>query len=402
MKQPIDKKTIWSFHSQVQGVANAVAEMLSDAVGEQDEALLAMFQTELRTVREWIVGNQKSPKVIFGKLESVRQQITEIEHRGIQNALTILQGQAGNLAHIAGHHAAQVIASALENERNIRRKSLKSELTDREIKNMLDYKPFVDGKTIQQWFGDLEYKVSSRIFQSVQKGMMEGMTLNSIMQAIRGTDGFKPGVLKTNRQSAEILARTVINAVANQSRLEMYRANADVVDGVQWLATLDHRTCLVCGVYDGKIWSPDKLYEVDVPPAHPNCRCVLMPYMDIGDEGTRPAEAENFDLRAKEIHDANPNAKKKYSELSYEYRRKLRYDAMREYQEKTGKAPYKQVSGNMTFADYLKGQSESFQREWLGKTRFELYRLGKLTLDQTVHPDRGFRRTIEELRRVVR
>ena len=173
----MNKTAIWSFHSQVQGVANAVAEMLSDAIGEQDEALLAMLQTELRTVREWILGNKQSPKVVFEKLESIRQQIESVEHRGIQNALTILQGQASNLASIAGQHAASEIQSALTNERNIRRKSFKTGLTDREIKNMLDYKPFVDGKTIQQWFGDLEYTISSRIFQCVQKGIVEGMTL---------------------------------------------------------------------------------------------------------------------------------------------------------------------------------------------------------------------------------
>jgi hypothetical protein len=181
----------------------------------------------------------------------------------------------------------------------------------------------------------------------------------------------------------------------------MFRANADVLDGVQWLATLDHRTCIICGAYDGRIWTKEKMYEVKVPPAHPNCRCVLVPYIDIGGEGTRPAEVENFDLLAKKKYDANPNAKKKYSELSYEYRRKLRYAAMEEFQQRTGKPPYKQTKGEMTFADHLKAQPESFQREWLGMTRFELYQSGKLPLDQMVHPDRGFKRTIEELRKIV-
>ena len=140
-----------------------------------------------------------------------------------------------------------------------------------------------------------------------------------------------------------------------------------------------------------------------LPPAHPNCRCVLIPYIDIGDgidaDGSaRPAEAENFDLLAKKKYEANPHAKKKYNELSYEYRRKLRYAAMEEFRQQTGNAPYRHVKGNMTFADYLKSQPESFQREWLGKARFELYQSGKLTLDQMVHPNSGFKRTIEELK----
>jgi hypothetical protein len=180
-----------------------------------------------------------------------------------------------------------------------------------------------------------------------------------------------------------------------------------VIDGVQWLATLDHRTCLICGAYDGKIWTKDRLYEVKVPPAHPNCRCVLIPYIDIGegidaDGGTRPAEAKNFDLLAKKKYEANPHAKKKYNELSHEYRRKLRYAAIEDFQRQTGNPPYKQTKGGITFADYLKSQPESFQREWLGKTRFELFQSGKLSLDQMVRPDKGFKRTIAELRKIVR
>jgi len=72
------------------------------------------------------------------------------------------------------------------------------------------------------------------------------------------------------------------------------------------------------------------------------------------------------------------------------------------FQNKTGKSPYRQVKGDTTFADYLKSQSVSFQREWLGATRFALYQSGKLTLDQLVRPDSGFKRTIDELRKLLR
>jgi hypothetical protein len=110
---------------------------------------------------------------------------------------------------------------------------------------------------------------------------------------------------------------------------------------------------------------------------------------------------ENFDLLAKEKYDANPHAKKKYNKLSHEYRRKLRSAAMEDCRQKTGNSPYRQVKGDTTFADYLKAQPESFQREWFGAKRFELFQSGKLTLDQMVHPDSGFKRTIEELKTTV-
>ena len=75
---------------------------------------------------------------------------------------------------------------------------------------------------------------------------------------------------------------------------------------------------------------------------------------------------------------------------------------MWKYQAKTGKAPYKQVKGDMTFEDYLKGQPDKFQREWLGETLYQFYKSGKLTIDQMVSPDRGFKRTIEELKKIIR
>ena len=50
-----------------------------------------------------------------------------------------------------------------------------------------------------------------------------------------------------------------------------------------------------------------KLYAVKVPPALPNCRCVLIQYIDIdgidADVGTRPTDVENFDLLARKKYD---------------------------------------------------------------------------------------------------
>ena len=397
-KVPFRDSRYYSY-TVAEGVANSVAEMLAETIGEQDPALLAMLHRELRTVREWIIGNRTHPKKIFDKLQEIHRQIAEFQHRGVGNAAEKLHEQAAEFVDVIAQHEARLLDKLL-NEREIRRRTLKTLLTDTEIKNMLNYKPFVDGRTIGQWFSKLEFDNASAIFNAVQKGVVNGMTLNSIMQVIQGRQtpqGWEPGILDRNRRSAETLARTVINATANQSRLEMYQANADVIDGVQWRSTLDHRTCMICGAYDGKIWTPDKMSEVKVPPAHPSCRCVLLPYIDVDLGGTRPAEAENFDLMAKEKYEAKYEGKK-YDDLSYEYRRRLRYKAIEEYTQ-SGKEPYKQVSGGTTFADYLKGQSDEFQREWLGRTRFELYKAGKLPMEYMVKPDSGYRYSLEQLQR---
>ena len=173
----------------------------------------------------------------------------------------------------------------------------------------------------------------------------------------------KPSPTKTKRagkksmQSKTRVTKATVQKLQHtfqDARMEMYQANADVLDGVQWLAALDHRTCLFCGALDGKIWHPNQLRQIKKPPLHKACRCRLVPYIDIGDGAGRSGAVENFDQIAKEKYETNPNIKKKYDDLSYEYRRKLRYDAIKEYGD-SGKAPYVQMKNNATIEDIYFG-----------------------------------------------
>lgn len=55
----------------------------------------------------------------------------------------------------------------------------------------------------------------------------------------------------------------------------------DGVGKYQILATLDSRTCGICGDLDGKVYEVDKAVAgVNMPPFHPLCRCTDMPYYD--------------------------------------------------------------------------------------------------------------------------
>ena len=56
-----------------------------------------------------------------------------------------------------------------------------------------------------------------------------------------------------------------------------------------------------------------------------------------------------------------------------------------------------QVSGRTTFASWFDRQPASFQREWLGASRYDLYRQGDYTLDRFIDPT-GRKLTLAELR----
>lgn len=69
---------------------------------------------------------------------------------------------------------------------------------------------------------------------------------------------------------AATIARSEIQRVANQTAMDLYQRNADVLAGMQWIGTLDERTCPICGQLDGTF------YEINSPPpfpppAHPGC-----------------------------------------------------------------------------------------------------------------------------------
>ncbi|MDR3234947.1 MAG: hypothetical protein LBT46_15015, partial [Planctomycetaceae bacterium] len=149
--------------------------------------------------------------------------------------LAIIKQSETLLSATAEHSAEEIDLSfqkLRDNERDVRRKLMKPELTKKQINNIVSYQPF-DGQSIGQWFESYVRSDIDRIFQSVQRGVIEGTTLAGIMQTIRGTET-QAGILQASRNSARMLGRTIINGVANQGRLEMYRQNADVLDGVKW------------------------------------------------------------------------------------------------------------------------------------------------------------------------
>ena len=95
------------------------------------------------------------------------------------------------------------------------------------------------------------------------------------------------------------ISRTEMHRAYRSASLDVYRANSDVVAGWEWIAQLDDRTCPACAAMNGQIQS---LY-VD-PTMHINCRCALVPktksWKELGFDGIEEPER----LTAKEMFDA--------------------------------------------------------------------------------------------------
>lgn len=234
----------------------------------------------------------------------------------------------------------------------------------------------------------------------VREGVRSGWTIQEMTRRIVGTkaNNYTDGLLETSRSHATTMAITLCSGVANNTKDQFYQANDDVVIGVEWLDTLDSRTCSRCGGLSRKRWKTKEPHPV--PPAHHNCRCVLIPVTeltDLGDDAFRPAANADFDAEAKELYETKYPGKK-YEDLAPSTRKKYFYEAQKAYTARTGNPPYRQVPGGMTFSEYFEQMPEKEKERYLGPGRYEVWKNGNLPLTKFFppYPERTY--TVKELK----
>lgn len=204
------------------------------------------------------------------------------------------------------------------------------------------------GATQSAWWQRQSGDAAWRFSTALRQGLVAVETNAQIIRRIRGE-------LDVTRSNAAALVQTSVQTVANEARLAVFK-DAPGVKALQWVATLDSLTCPVCAPRDGMRWTVDgKVQEGTTfpfrnPPLHYNCRCVLVPRTRFSDMG-------------------NP-------------------------QRASTDGP---VSAKITFDDFLKRKGAAFQDEVLGPGRAELYRSGKITLQDLVTRS-GRTLTLDELR----
>jgi len=193
----------------------------------------------------------------------------------------------------------------------------------------------VQGAAQGAWWARQDADLTFRYAQAVRQGIVAAETNQQIVQRVQQ-------VMEISRKNAATLVQTSVATVANDARMAVYDANEDIIKRYRALATLDTNTCLICAPLDGKEWDKNKepighSFPFPVYPKHPNCRCLLLGRVTTGEPGGGRATAG-------------------------------------------GPVPAK-----TTFGDWLERQSPAKVDEILGKERADLYKAGKLTLDDLVN-----------------
>lgn len=209
------------------------------------------------------------------------------------------------------------------------------------------------GQLVTEMLDEIPERTRKQVYSRIRQGIAQGETNGQIVRGLRGTKAlrYRDGIFQTTRIAAERVVRTGVNHVSNTAYAETWEATG--VEEVVDVATLDGRTSKYCASVDGRRHKVGTAHPR--PPYHPNCRTVQIPSLAADIMGERPYV----------------RAFKPVSEIPKDRR---------------SKDMIGQVSTKTRYPDWFSRQPASFQREWLGDTRYKLYKKGDYTIDRFVDP----------------
>lgn len=140
----------------------------------------------------------------------------------------------------------------------------------------------IEGAPSAEWWGRQATGFREDFLDQMRQGLLRGESITDLRDRIVPKKDLRlkvnapeASVIRKARRGAEAMVRTSAISVAGQAHLDAYKANADILAGVTWMATLDARSCPRCGALDGQEWTLDEAHPV--PALHWNCRCFLAP-----------------------------------------------------------------------------------------------------------------------------
>jgi len=302
------------------------------AAGREREAV-AFIERMITTVNTRLAGN--ITEFSRGRLEAVlfdlqgyaRETLATYSSATVEEALKFAQYEVGFNERLLGRNISGNLTVPAPNQ-----------VSTAIFSNIMNVEPN-RGYTIEQALQLFEGKKSAQIVDTIRSGVILGDTREQITTAL-----IRIGDLQ--KQQAATLTRTITNHVSTESRSLFMKENEDVLDGYEWVATLDGRTSLVCASRDGTVYPfGDDPITSPKPPAHFSCRSTIVPKV-------KP----EFDLTGGRVGE-RPSI---------------------------GADGVEVVRGSTDYQSWLTRQPKAFQVEVLGKDRAELFRKGNLTLTNFV------------------
>ena len=227
--------------------------------------------------------------------------------------------------------------------------------------------PYAGGQLVDHIFPGIAESTRKKVEHVIRDGIEQGQTTPQIVQRIKGTkkQNYAHGLLNQTRSAIDAEVKTARAHVSNSVYLDTWKALG--FEYTKDVATLDGRTSKICAVNDGRVQKIGEGHQK--PPYHRRCRTVQIGCDQGGEvDGVRPYVSD---------------------------KRKVKDIPKDQLQGKIG-----QVDANTNFGSWFNTQDEAFQKEWLGPSKYKLYKEGGYPLDKFVDPLSGQPFTLKQLKAV--
>lgn len=222
------------------------------------------------------------------------------------------------------------------------------------------------GRHIKDHIKGVSATHSSIIESAIREGFVLGESTSRIMQRIRGSVDLKhkDGIFfKRNGSIERLIVRNALGHISAVASAESMKAAG--IEEYYLSPVFDGRTSDICRTWNSGGIEYFKVGKGPLPPFHPGgCRTVALPKI-----------RGNANVEKPFINDSRP-----LSKIPKDQRKG-----------KIGKTNAK------TFEQHFKRQSVDLQKEWLGPTRYKLWK-GGLSLGKFADPRRGKVYNLDELR----
>jgi hypothetical protein len=344
-------------------------------------SLLKALEVDLSSEIDKNVGNkdlnwQRLTKLLTATRATIKDAYTEIE-----GAHT---GQLATLARASVRHVVTAVNDAVKVE------LMAATFNKAEFQAMAK-KTIISGRYLDEWWARQGQTLQDRFTVQMRLGMLQGESVGDLVRRLRGTKvaNFADGLMQMPRYQAEALVRTSVIAISNAARLQSFTQNADLIKGVQWVATLDQRGCEMCIAIDGLMWTLPESGDIEdyagykpighnknFPGVtlHPNCRC------------SQVAVMESFEDLASKKGVLGPSRfddifKQKLIDKGFSEEEAAGIEA------NTRASMDGQVGTDGGYEKWLNSKDAAFQDELLGNTAGKLWRAGKIDLTDITNTD---------------
>ena len=313
-------------------IANQITLMRFSA-SEKQKVFKLFLQMQAELKAKLVTGLTSYEKARLTKLLSGCTEIINSFYTGIQSEIDFV-GLAKHEAEASMKAMTQI--------------GLEASLPSAAVLKAMVKDTLLQGAPLSAWWDKQAEDTAFKFTAQVRQGVAQGETLQQIITRVVGSEkkGIT-GIMDVSRRNASTLVHDSVMQIANDAKLATYKANDDVIKGVQQLSTLDSKTSAVCIAYSGAQWDLEgnPINGTTLPfdggcPRHPNCRSTLIPVT------------------------------KTYRELG------INIDEVKG----TRSSDLGQVPSDMSFDSFLKRHDLDYQDELLGKGKAEMWRSGKITL----------------------